>query len=606
MPNKEISLLASRWRISALVGAILLIVVVPFVLLQKSSSESLAAMDAVAHSHEVNAAINTLLVDLREAEVAGLSVALGAQAPTLLQRLGRARAVLGQGFEEVVRLTADNPRQQVRLGQIKEAIDRRLEMVERVAADRSGHAQALVDEMELRYLVRDQVGELLAIEQDLLRSRTANADRQRQTARWLAIAAMVLQLLLLGVVSALLLRQVKRSLEAENASQAANARAGAVMQTVREPIVLLDGAQKVLMHNAAFSELYGLADDVRNQSLDDIGDRAWQDPVIRQRLADVLGRDRELWDFEHEQRTADGIARTLLINARRMPLPDRDDAVVLMTLTDISNQKASQQRMLDLNRQLEGKMAQVSEVNQELEAFSYSVSHDLRAPLRHVAGFADKLRRHLGEGADDKSNHYLKVIGDSARRMSDLIDDLLVYSRLGRSALRLQAVDMQSLVEETRSMLESTVGETPGRAGHRIEWEVAPLPIVVADQNMMRQVWQNLLGNAVKYSGTRPVASIRVGYTLEEDGSHHFSVRDNGAGFDMQYAGKLFGVFQRLHKASDYPGTGIGLASVRRVLARHDGRIWAEAEVDQGATFHFILPSSLDAPTATNHKEFQT
>ena len=189
------------------------------------------------------------------------------------------------------------------------------------------------------------------------------------------------------------------------------------------------------------------------------------------------------------------------------------------------------------------------------------------------------------------------MIGDSAKRMSELIDDLLVYSRLGRSALRLQAVDMQSLVEETRAMLEANAKQEPAEAAPRIVWNIAALPILVADENMMRQVWQNLLGNAIKYSARRPVSEISIGYAQEDDGSHHFSVRDNGAGFDMQYASKLFGVFQRLHKPSDYSGTGIGLASVRRVLGRHGGRIWAEAEVDQGATFHFVIPSALDAPS---------
>ncbi len=179
--------------------------------------------------------------------------------------------------------------------------------------------------------------------------------------------------------------------------------------------------------------------------------------------------------------------------------------------------------------------------------------------------------------------------------MSNLIDDLLVYSRLGRSAMRLQAVDMQSLVEETRAMLEgSAIGE--GSERRHIDWKIGALPILVADQNMMRGVWQNLLGNAVKYSGGRELAVIEVEHQQQDDGSHHFTVRDNGAGFDMAYAGKLFGVFQRLHKASEYPGTGIGLASVRRVLARHGGRVWAESAVDAGSTFHFVLPAALDAP----------
>src|SRR5690606_33243153 len=159
--------------------------------------------------------------------------------------------------------------------------------------------------------------------------------------------------------------------------------------------------------------------------------------------------------------------------------------------------KASARQVQELNRQLEGKVEQVSDVNRELEAFSYSVSHDLRAPLRHIAGFGDKLARHLGDGLDEKGHHYLDVMRSSARRMSALIDDLLVYSRLGRSALRMQLVDMQSLVAETRAMLDANnAGDHPG---HAIDWQIESLPVVVGDENMLRQVWMNLLGNAVKY-----------------------------------------------------------------------------------------------------------
>ena len=347
------------------------------------------------------------------------------------------------------------------------------------------------------------------------------------------------------------------------------------------------------MRNPAFAEMFG-GNEGEATLLKQLGGGAWDDPVILQRLHDVLQRGRELWDYELVQRPEGGIERTLLINARPMPLSDREDPVLLMTISDITARKAAERHVHELNRQLEGKIGQVSEINLELEAFSYSVSHDLRAPLRHISGFADKLGRHLGEQADEKSRHYLQVMGSSANRMSTLIDDLLVYSRLGRSAMRLQAVDMQSLVAETRAMLDANVqSDTPG---HRIDWVVAPLPILIADENMMRQVWLNLLGNAVKYSANRDIAQIEVTHRRMDDGSHEFSVRDNGAGFDMQYASKLFGVFQRLHKASDYPGTGIGLASVRRILLRHGGRIWAESAPDAGATFHFTLPSARDAP----------
>jgi len=518
-------------------------------------------------------------------------------APGLRERMAKANDIPGR-LTELARMTRDNPDQLIRIGRIESMLEGRMALARQLARSEPNTDQReLVQDLSTRYPIRGLVEELQASEQKLLAARAEQAARQRRQTELVSWSSLVVQLCLLGLVLWLLQRQIGRRLQAERQSLRAAARAASVLQTVREPIVLLDRDLRVQLHNPAFAELYGLQDERADGTLlADVGEGAWQDPVVRQRLSDVLLRGRELWDFEHEQRT-DGTVRYMLINARRMPLPDTDDEVVLMTVSDVTVQRAVQWRVEELNRQLEGKVAQVSEVNRELEAFSYSVSHDLRAPLRHVAGFSDKLSRHLGEGADEKSHHYLDVISGSARRMAALIDDLLVYSRLGRAAMRQQAVDMQTLVADTRAMLDAnlkTDAESSGVA-HHVEWNIVPLPIVVADENMMRQVWLNLLGNAVKYSGNRDPAQIRVDYQQQVDGGHQFTVSDNGAGFDMAYAGKLFGVFQRLHKASDYPGTGIGLASVRRVLTRHGGRIWAEAAPDAGATFHFYLPPALDA-----------
>ena len=593
---KDAGLWRWEWQLPLLGAAILLIVVVPALVLQHLASQNHDVTREVTHSYQVGAAVRSLRVELREIEQSAMIISMGGGSQRIRDRVRDADTSLGKLMQEVIGLTEDNTAQQIRLGQLKELIARRVSVSRRIAQTPASEVRPLLDELVLDLPVWPLLDEILATEQMLLAQRSEAADRQFRQAVWLRWGAMAVQVLLLALVLYLLRRLMSQRLQAERASQRASARAMAVLQTVREPIVLLDREQNVVMHNAAFAELHGLGQDTSVHSLAEVGDGSWNDPVVRQRLADVLDRGRELWDFEHEQRTPAGLVRTLLINARLMVLPDKDDGVVLMTLSDISAQKATQQRISELNRQLEGKVEQVSDVNRELEAFSYSVSHDLRAPLRHVAGFSEKLRRHLGEQADDKSSHYLKVIGDSAKRMSELIDDLLVYSRLGRSALRLQAVDMQSLVEDTRAMLDANARSEPGHENHRIDWRIASLPMLVADENMMRQVWQNLLGNAIKYSGKRPVAVIEVGYAQEEDGSHHFSVRDNGAGFDMEYAGKLFGVFQRLHKATDYAGTGIGLASVRRVLTRHGGRVWAESAIDQGATFHFVIPPALDAP----------
>src|SRR5690606_20226987 len=432
-------------------------------------------------------------------------------------------------------------------------------------------------------------------EERVLQLRYQEAQAAERRARLVSGAGLAMQLALLALLAWYGLREGARRISAERDSQLASQRATVMLDTVREPIALLDADKRLLMYNAAFAELYGVTEDLRGEPLEKVGNGTWQDQAVLRRLTDVHARDRELWDFQVTQRTADDVDRVMLLSARRMILPDSDDHAVLLTASDISPQVIQERQIRELNRQLEGKVEQVSDVNRELEAFSYSVSHDLRAPLRHIAGFADKLGRHLGDDADERADHYINVISSSAKRMSALIDDLLVYSRLGRSALRLQMVDVQSMVNDTRALLDSNAHEEdPDR---EIEWDIGAMPVGVADENMLRQDWLNLLGNAVKYSVDSRPSRISISCQRQADGRHQFTVVDNGVGFDMKYAGKLFGVFQRLHACSEFAGTGSGLASVRRVLTRHGGRIWAESEPGKGATFLFVLPATADIQT---------
>ena len=579
-------------RLAALMLAIVVIVVAPFMVLRVATERSLEAAYRVSQALAVEKSVHALSYEVTNIEAAALALATGIDTPQVRARIAASSANLGPALDEIAKLTRDNPEQQVRVGALQARMERRRELSDQIinANDDTQREAALA--LVSQVPVRNLSSEIIAAERASLAERITDARRLALQASTLTWAAMFGQLLLLGLMLYFSRRQVARRIEAERESQRASARAQAVLQTVREPIVLADGQLRVVMHNTAFSELYRVGADINGTPLAELGKGEWSDAGVLQRITDVMVHGRELWDFEQSQRSDDGSERIVLINARRMPLPGRDDSVALITASDITAQKATEQRVNELNRQLEGKIELVSEVNRELEAFSYSVSHDLRAPLRHIAGFADKLGRQLGDGIDEKSVHYLDVIGSSAKRMASLIDDLLVYSRLGRSALRLQTIDMQSMVAETRAMIDANaMSDAPGR---QIEWRVGPLPVLVADDNMMRQVWQNLLDNAVKYSARQERAVITVDHHYAPDGSHRFSVGDNGAGFDMAYAGKLFGVFQRLHKVSEYAGTGIGLASVRRVLARHRGRIWAESEPDQGATFHFSLPATTD------------
>jgi len=288
---------------------------------------------------------------------------------------------------------------------------------------------------------------------------------------------------------------------------------------------------------------------------------------------------------EHHQ--ADG--QTLFFHVVKSPVLDSDGKITGSqgVLFDVTTQQRAEDEVRRLNDELERRVVerttQLEAANNELEAFSYSVSHDLRAPLRAVNGFAGIVLEEFGPQLNGEGRRYLERIRNGGRQMGMLIDDLLAFSRLGRQTMSSQTIDPAQVVQAALDEL------APQRERAQIEINTGKLPVCRGDPALVKQVWVNLISNAIKYTRDRAPALIEIGCELIKDEKIYF-VRDNGAGFDMQYAHKLFGVFQRLHRSDEFDGTGVGLAIVQRIVHRHGGRVWAEAKLNHGATFYFTLP----------------
>ena len=379
----------------------------------------------------------------------------------------------------------------------------------------------------------------------------------------------------------------------EAALQESRARLHAVVENLTEGLVIAELDGSLLHWNAAGLKLIGFSspEEGRRQhpnfpdifeisTLDGLVLAPDQWPLARVRRGEsLLGLELRVRRLDQHWERIFSYAGSVVEYAIGKPL-------AFLTTADVTARKQAETEILRLNAQLEHKVlertAQLEASNRELEAFSYSVSHDLRSPLRAVDGFSQALLEECGPALSEEGLRYLQTIRQGAQRMGNLIDDLLSFSRLNRQALSKQEVDSAKLVREAFENLDSLQRNRP------LELRISSLPPCLGDPALLRQVWINLLSNALKYTRDRNPAVVEIG-CRHEGGTDIFFVRDNGTGFDMRYVDKLFGVFQRLHRAEDYEGTGVGLAIVQRIIERHGGRIWADAEVDRGATFYFTL-----------------
>lgn len=334
--------------------------------------------------------------------------------------------------------------------------------------------------------------------------------------------------------------------------------------------------------NTGAQELYGWpADEAIGKNSQELLQTVFSVPAEAAR-SELLATGR--WAGELKRTTAAG-AEVVVAARWSLQRNERGQPVsILETSNDITERKRREEENQRLNQELSKRSAQLEATNKELEAFAYSISHDLRAPLRHMAGYTELLQKKAAPVLDEKSNRYILMVLDSAKRMGNLIDDLLAFSRIGRAETQKSLVSLRQLVKEALSDLRQDI------EGRDIAWKIGALPDFYGDRSMFRLVLVNLLSNALKFTRPRSRAEIEIGCTgLDGDDTTVF-VRDNGVGFDMKYGDKLFGVFQRLHAADAFEGTGIGLATVQRIIHRHGGKIWAEGAVGQGATFYFSTP----------------
>jgi PAS domain S-box-containing protein len=354
-------------------------------------------------------------------------------------------------------------------------------------------------------------------------------------------------------------------------------------------VMITDRSGAILWVNPAFTSLTGYTPEEVLGANPRVLKSGRQDAAFYQEFWRTILAGR-IWRGEFVNRRKDG---HIYINEGTITPVRLDGGEIthfVSVMQDVTARRQADAEIRSLTEELEERVrqrtAELEAANKELEAFAYSVSHDLRAPLRHINGFLDLFRKTALPALSGEERHYLEQVVSSARHMDRLIDNLLLFSRMAQATLQPVLVDLNQLVPEAIAQLEP---ETRGRA---IQWKLADLPLVHADATMLRQAFFNLLSNAIKYTAPRKPAEIEIAASFDDHKEIVIFVRDNGVGFDMRFADKLFGIFQRLHSSDQFAGTGIGLANVRRIILRHGGRTWAEGKTDGGATFYFSLPKS--------------
>ena len=561
----------------------------------RTSVQLAGSLEWMAHSQEVRATLAGLYGSLAGAELAQRDYLLTAQHARLYEYT-RFIMQVRDDLASATRLTSDNPAQQRNWAVLHSAVENRLDAMTDglVAYQRYGlpAARAVLGIPRPNgstEAVRAAIERMDAVEVRLLAERrTASANVRHTT-----LISLVVTLALASAIFIALFRAAHREMRARSSAESDLLESNRFLDSLIEnlPVMVFIKDARTLRYvrqNRATLDLLGL-------SRADVIGKNDHDFLPAEQADFILAKDREVLDagrlVDIPEQRIDSLHRgTRILHTMKMPILDErgEPKFLLGIAVDITANKLAEQAIRELNAELRDKAAQLEVTNKELESFSYSVSHDLRAPLRAIDGFAQMMQEDYQERLDAEGKRYLSVIRQNSTRMGALIDDLLEFSRLGRQPVALGEVNVDALVREVVEEVLNSRAER-GAAAAAPQIEVGPLPAAHGDRGLLRQVWTNLIANAVKYSGKVQRPFIQVSGS-EAGAENHYSVRDNGVGFNMQYAEQLFRVFQRLHRADEFGGTGVGLAIVHRIVTRHGGRVWAEGVVDNGAMFSFSLP----------------
>jgi len=560
-----------------------------------------------AHSSQAIDRLHDLLEGVLIAETTGRGYLLGG-APRLLADHDAAIRSVQQAQEALRKLAAEHPGQQKRLAALERAVAEKLAWQQQIIESRqrqgfeaalglfrSGRGQILMDQVTAR------MQEMDAEERRELQRRTAQAEASASLSVQTLFVGKILAFALLLFIYSRLTREVSRRHFMQTELQKQTEILRSILANMGDGVVVADQTGKLVMFNPAAEQMFGPI-STKSQPEDwsatyrlYLPDGVTPFPTRQLPLRrSVQGEEvNDLEMFVRPPNSPDGI--WIRVTAR--PLQDAQGALkgAVAVCRDITASKlAHESEIRKLNRELERRVVELTAVNSELETFTYTVSHDLRAPLRQIDGFS-RILLEEGKAWSADTRHYLDRIREGSAKMGRMVDELLSLARIGRQPLIVRPVELSSIVAEILRELQ------PELEGRPVEWQIGELPTALCDPVLIRNVFANLLSNALKFTRTRPRALIQVGQ-VDRDGRSVVFVRDNGVGFNMRYSNKLFGVFQRLHRQDEFEGTGVGLATVQRIVHKHGGEVWAESEPDRGATFYFTLGEP-EEPAENRFKE---